>query len=408
MAGLAAARMLAEAGLRVVVLEARERVGGRIESLRDGETVIELGAEFVHGRPPELWALIEEAGIATYERTGDFLGRGADGLHAMEDGDDEDDPLEKLEDFAGPDCSFVDYVTRLGLDDDERRQQIGYVEGFNAADASEASAMALGKQQEAEDAVDGDRSWRVTEGYERLPRFLCERVQAAGGDVVLGATVEAIRWSAGSAEAICRDGRMWHGKSVVVALPLGVLQADAVRFEPEVTDIMQAAARLRMGHACRFTLVLKERLWPERMSFLLTDDALPRVWWTARPHERHTLTGWAGGPQALELLALPPDELQRRAIAAAAAALGVSEDEVRARLQGFHTHNWDADEWSRGAYTWVPVGGLDASAQMCEPVAGTLFFAGEHTDTSGHWGTVHAALRSGLRAGRQVVAAFGR
>jgi predicted flavoprotein YhiN len=56
----------------------------------------------------------------------------------------------------------------------------------------------------------------------------------------------------------------------------------------------------------------------------------------------------------------------------------------------------------------VPVGGLDASARMCEPVAGTLFFAGEHTDTTGHWGTVHAALRSGLRAGRQAIAGCGR
>ncbi len=408
MAGLAAARMIAEAGLRVVVLEARKRVGGRIKTVRDGETVIELGAEFVHGKPPELWDLIDEAGLSTYERTGDFLLRGDAGLHAMEFSDDEDEPLEKLEDFAGPDCSFTSYVDALGLDPNERRQQIAYAEGFNAADANEASAMALGRQQQAEDAVDGDRSWRVTEGYEKLPQFVCERVQAAGGTVILGATVEAIQWSGGSAEVTCRDGRVWPCEKVVVALPLGVLHAGAVRFEPEVTGIMQAAARLRMGHACRFTLVFRQRLWPEQMSFLLTDDVLPRVWWTARPHESRTLTGWSGGPQALDLLGLSQDELKGRAIVAAAAALGISDDEIRTNLQSFHTHNWDADVWSRGAYTWVPVGGLDASARMCEPVTGTLFFAGEHTDTTGHWGTVHAALRSGLRAGRQVVEAFGR
>jgi monoamine oxidase len=191
-------------------------------------------------------------------------------------------------------------------------------------------------------------------------------------------------------------------------LPLGVLQEGAVSFEPAVEEVMQAAASMRMGHACRYTFAFKERLWPERMSFLLTDNSLPRVWWTARPHESHTLTGWAGGPSALELLRLSHDELQRRAIVAVAAALGIPEHEVTARLQSFHTHNWDFDEWSRGAYTWIPVGGLDASARMCEPVAGTLYFAGEHTDTTGHWGTVHAALRSGLRAGLQVVEAFAR
>jgi monoamine oxidase len=408
MAGLAAARTIAEAGMRVVVLEAQDRVGGRIKTMRNGDTVIELGAEFVHGKPPELWDLIDEAGLATYERTGEFLRRGEDGLQAMKDEDDEDDPLETLEEFAGPDCSFAAYVDRLGLDAGERQQQIGYVEGFNAADANEASAMALGRQQQAEDAVDGDRSWRVTEGYDRLPHYLCERVQAAGGNVMLGATVEAVRWSEGSAELTCRDGRVWRSNKVVVTLPLGVLQAGRVRFEPEVTEMMQAAARLRMGHACRFTLVFKQRLWPEGMSFLLTEDQLPRVWWTASPRESHSLTGWAGGPQAVELLGLKPDELRGRAIVAAAAALGVTQEELRANLQGFHTHNWDADEWSRGAYTWVPVGGLDVSARMCEPVGGTLFFAGEHTDTTGHWGTVHAALRSGLRAASQVVAGFGR
>ena len=408
MAGLAAARTIAEAGLRVIVLEAQERVGGRIRTVLDGETVVELGAEFVHGRPPELWDLIAEAGLETYERTGDFLVRSDDGLHTMDDWDDEDDPLEKLKDFTGPDCSFASYVDRLGLQQDERQQQMGYVEGFNAADATEASALALGRQQQAEDAIDGDRSWRVTAGYARLPEFLCERVKAAGGEVVLDAEVMRLKWRKKGAEVTCKDERRWCAKQVVVALPLGVLQANSVHFHPELIGIVAAANRLRMGHACRFTLLFEERLWPEEMSFLMTADSQPRVWWTARPRESRSLTGWAGGPRALELLGLEPEELRQRASVAVAAALGISKAQVEASLQSFHTHDWDADPYSRGAYTWVPVGGLDASAKLCEPLAGTLFFAGEHTDTTGHWGTVHAALRSGLRAGRQVVEGFAR
>jgi monoamine oxidase len=139
------------------------------------------------------------------------------------------------------------------------------------------------------------------------------------------------------------------------------------------------------------------------MSFLLTQDLLPTVWWTSRPEDSHSLTGWVGGPRSLGLLGLSLQDLERRAVEAVAQALEVDEDEVRRELRGFHTHDWDADPWSRGAYTWVPVGGLEASARMCEPVEDTLYFAGEHTDTTGHWGTVHAALRSGLRAARQVV-----
>jgi monoamine oxidase len=86
-----------------------------------------------------------------------------------------------------------------------------------------------------------------------------------------------------------------------------------------------------------------------------------------------------------------------------ASALGLSRAQVEEALVSAHTHDWRGDPHSQGAYSWVPVGGAQTSAEMAEPVEDTLYFAGEHTDTTGHWGTVHAALRSGLRAGRQVV-----
>ena len=101
-AGLAAARALAERGIHPLVLEARDRVGGRIHSLQTGQGFVELGAEFVHGRASELWALIEEAGIETAERDGTMLRAEFDG------GIVEDDPrddatfqtLEELREYA--------------------------------------------------------------------------------------------------------------------------------------------------------------------------------------------------------------------------------------------------------------------------------------------------------------------
>jgi monoamine oxidase len=105
---------------------------------------------------------------------------------------------------------------------------------------------------------------------------------------------------------------------------------------------------------------------------------------------------FGGGPDHL---------LASEAIGAIARALGISIAAVNKALVSTHTHDWLWDEDSLGAYSYVAVGGAEASAEMSEPVEGTLFFAGEHTDTTGHWGTVHAALRSGLRAGRQVVEA---
>lgn len=84
---------------------------------------------------------------------------------------------------------------------------------------------------------------------------------------------------------------------------------------------------------------------------------------------------------------------------------GMAEGAVFDQLLSHHLHNWQKDPLARGAYSWVPVGAVDASAAMTEPVEGTLFFAGEHTDVTGHWGTVHGALDSGLRAARQLLEA---
>jgi monoamine oxidase len=411
MAGLAAARALAEAGLSVTVLEAAERVGGRILTVRDGETVVELGAEFVHGRPPELWTLIEEAGLATYERTGEFLRRESGELvGGDENGQDEaNEALEGLKEFSGSDCSFSEYLDRIGIPEAERREAVGYVEGFNAADAREASAVALARQQKAEDAIEGDRVWRLVEGYDGITEFLRKRVEALGGRILMRATVVRVEWrgerggGARGARILVEDGRVFEGTSCVVTVPLGVLQAGAIAFEPEVSRVMEAAGQMRMGQACRFTMSFGRPLWPESMSFLLTRELLPSVWWTAWPADSRSLTGWVGGPRAAELLGLDAAELRERAMVAAAKALGVEEAVVRAELRGFYAHNWSTDDRSRGAYSWVPVGGLEASAEMCVPVGDVLFFAGEHTDTTGHWGTVHAALGSGLRAARQIL-----
>ena len=367
--------------------------------------MIELGAEFVHGRPRELLALIEEAGLETYERTGDFLHVGEDGLEKFDD-DDEAEAAEGLKGFTGPDCSFMDWVEGQGLSEEEVAAEVGYVEGFNAANAREASAVALGRQQVAEDAIEGARSWRVGEGYDRVPEFLAERVRAAGGVIEFGTRVEAVEWKR---DEVCISWQKQRltSRLAVVALPLGVLQEGWVRFAPEPARVTEAMKRMRMGEARRFTMVFGKRLWPEAMSFLLAREHSPQVWWTAHPAKSLSLTGWVGGPKAREFVGMADEQLKAVAIAAAASALERDVDEVKAELRSFHTYDWASDDAFRGAYSYVAVGGAEASAEMSEPVEGTLFFAGEHTDTTGHWGTVHAALRSGLRAGRQVLEQHG-
>jgi monoamine oxidase len=195
-------------------------------------------------------------------------------------------------------------------------------------------------------------------------------------------------------------------RQCVVTLPLGVLQAGRVRFDPEPKLVMQAAARLAMGSARRVTYLFRERFWVERapeMSFLFADEGLPRVWWTPLPSPVPQLTGWLGGPNALDAGLADDQDFARAGLRSLAKMFGITENELHELLTGWHTHDWQRDPLSLGAYSYAPKGALHASETMTKPVDETLFFAGEHTDTSGHWGTVHGALRSGLRAASQVL-----
>jgi monoamine oxidase len=96
--------------------------------------------------------------------------------------------------------------------------------------------------------------------------------------------------------------------------------------------------------------------------------------------------------------------LAEQALAALARVLHMARAELDARLVGWHVHNWTADPFARGAYSFVRAGGLEAPARLAQPLQGTLFFAGEATDNNGHTGTVHAALAAGQRAARALIA----
>ena len=419
-AGLVAARALSEGGVRVTVVEALDRVGGRLLSrVAAGGDAVELGAEFVHGQPQELWSLLAECGAQTTEREGTLLRADGDGGLIEDDLQDEEvfSPLEALEDFAGEDVSFAEWLAGSDVPEEERPALLGYVEGFNAADAQMIGVRSLGVQQKAEEAIDGDRLWHVRGGYAQLAEYLAGRVKEHGGNVRLHAEVLAVRWNTHSAEVETNQGIL-RAKRCIITLPLGVLQrvnsAGGLRITPEPAAILQAR-RLAMGHAVRFTMVFRERWWEQSralaaeqlraMSFLFTPQHLPPVWWTAHPEPEAapTLTGWVGGPRAKNLEGKSAGELGREACATLAQVFSVDEDLVRASLLETYSHDWSSDPFTRGAYSYVPAGAMDASAAMTEPEAETLFFAGEHTDTTGHWGTVHAALRSGLRAAQQVL-----
>ena len=426
-AGLNAGRLLAEAGRRVAILEARNRIGGRIwtqpVSLGDSPPLlpIELGAEFVHGLPPATWSLIREAGLSTFEMDGSpFWFDGSRLTVSNEQRGTAEGVIEEMTQWAqkqprGSDISFAEYLKGQALDALTARAAGNYVEGFNAADQQRISVAALAKQQAAEDAIDADRLFRLEAGYAAIPNFLAEKFIAAGGALILEAPVKTIVWDRGrvSVHTATPGGELpYRSTRAVITVPLGVLQAQTIEFVPRPTDVLLQANRLRMGAVVRLSLVFKRKFWDPRMSFLFAPSESPPAWWTLVPHEAPLITAWAGGTKAELLLKLitadgDASALCDLSLSTLAKIFALPLSEIRQMLSSWHLHNWQSDEYARGAYSYVQVGALDAPEKMRIPVEDTLFFAGEHTDISGHWGTVHAALAAGSSVADQILSGNG-
>ncbi|HEX5245191.1 MAG TPA: NAD(P)/FAD-dependent oxidoreductase [Tepidisphaeraceae bacterium] len=413
MAGLTAARRLAEAGRPVLVLEARDRVGGRIRTLREEGEILELGAEFIHGRPPELWDLIREAGLETYAVDGDDICRRNGKLKPCDEQGEIFKFLNGLEKWKGADLPFANYPPLHKLPPEKREEVIAYVQSFNAADYRQIGVHALAVQQKAEEETGGKEVFRLRDGYERLPEFLARKVREAGGRIELSRPVERIEWERGQVVVSVRDGgelAQYSAEQLVITLPLALLQQLAVDFQP-VPETLISSSQLAMGPVRRFTVLFRERWWANddriklpKLSFLFADAAMPPVWWTAHPWETRTLTGWIGGPRSAAFDQCTREQVGDIACRQLAEIFSLPLEFLRGQLICCATHDWQTDPWSCGAYSYVPAGALDAVLTLATPVRETLYFAGEHTDVTGHWGTVHAAMRSGERAAKQVMA----
>jgi monoamine oxidase len=424
-AGLAAARSLAEAGKRVVILEATRRIGGRIYTeyvpgREAGPQAVELGAEFVHGLPEMTWNLLREAGLETQELDGSHLYVGPGRLTSGEQfAHDAVAVLEQMTDWLkdqpeGTDETFADYLLRAHIAGPVAAQASSYVEGFNAADHRRIGIAALARQQRAEDAMDADRLFHVRAGYTAVPSYLLEKVRAAGGRLLLDHTVQRIDWDphAVKVSGISAVGAPFElaAKRAVIALPLGVLQARAVQFSPEPAETLHDASRLAFGHVIRTSLLFDSKYWPDDLSFLFAPHELLSTWWTPMPARVPLLTAWAGGPRAVELARRLPSATRPAALLAEALdTLSRIVEVPRARLEtaliSHHAHDWMQDPQHLGAYSYAPAGALDASSKLSQPVSDTLYFAGEHTDVTGNWGTVHGALGTGARVAKQILQA---
>ncbi len=402
-AGLAALRKLHGAGLRVACIEALDRIGGRIYTVHDppSPAAIELGAEFVHGRAPEIFDLIEEAGLPVVERVHE--------IHRPGDATREPDNggmwkvLSAMEEAAerGPDMSFADFAATAPFDNRAKHAATSYVEGFNAARAEIVGIHSLAQDSRAAEAIEGDRAFHLARGYDSVARALIP----AGAELRLNTIAERVAWKRGEATVYLRsaiDGSRdsLTAKRLIVTVSLGVLQGGAIRFDPEPAEAMEAARSLAFGQAMRVTLRFEHPPGSLRPGFLLSDEPVFPTWWSASPEGAPIITGWSAGPKAEILLGQSREAIIARAVESLRRVAGG----VMPSIAAAYFHDWQADPFFRGAYSYAPAGKLAARAALARPVDETLYFAGEAANTSGHGATVHGAIESGRGAARCVIA----
>jgi monoamine oxidase len=398
--GLSCADTLASQGLRVVVLEARDAIGGRIRSYRppDGGPVLELGAQVIHGernplngplpfgvRVPEPLRPrpVHRTAVARVVLGGELsslgtLARGGAPPWAVE---------EQLTAQAGADIPVASWLAAAGLAGD---QLTAAAEWFRQNWAAQPQALsARGVAVARRNDQNGAGEYAFASGYASLTSAL-----AAGLDVRLRWVARTLEWTPGRVELGCDAGPGVTGRAAVITVPPPVVAGDLLRITPMPVTKAAAAAALVTGDGCCMVAVLSRQA-PESAVVFDADGRGGFVSCTA------------GRPEVLVVA---------KAGAAGAVRSGAAADllsrtlpwSAGSRISALHLADWGRDRWSAGAFTYPRVGALWAGPAWAEPVRRTLFFAGEATTAGKLPPTVHGAMGSGLLAARQLLEAWGQ
>jgi monoamine oxidase len=425
-AGLAAARRLVRENLKIILIEARDRLGGRIHTLHTPSfpMPIDLGAEFVHGKTPQRWELIRAGHLLTYE-IAEHHWHFVDGkLQAADDFWEKIDKVLGKMDEKGPEQTFAAFLKTCCPEADKttRDMAIAFIEGFNAARADRISTTALAAEQKAADEIDETHQYRIVGGYAPMLAWM-ESALGGAVDVRLSTIVLEVQWKRGEVVAICETSSggslpSFHAKRAIITLPLPALQKDQVKFSPSLPQKREAARKLEMGPIVKLILNFREAFWEREMIPNAKGDKLPPLtfmhststpvptWWTQFPIKSTVLTGWAGGPKADALSHRKPEEVLAKGLDSIAEMTGFERAEIESLLQAWEIADWQSDPFSGGAYSYVPVKAGDARRDLALPIEDTIFFAGEATHFEGQSGTVAGALATGTRAAEELISSI--
>lgn len=407
-AGISAAKKLQEEGKKVVVLEARERAGGRIHSIELGDDRVDMGASWMNGEEGN--PIAEEAKELNigYERFPVVTPESAyDGVTAKSFpgdvidcyNDDFHEELEQLKEELGPDASMSDasdaFIARKGLTGDEARiarwaiEQFD-VEAFYGGPTNETSLEWFYE----DDGFDGN-DFGFPDGYGQLIEAM-----AQGIDIRLNQPVTQI--SHYSEGVVVQAGEIFQGERVIITVPLGVLKNKQIEFDPVLPQPkLEAIQKLAMGTLEKVVLQFDSVFWPAAgLSYIDEPQGrLPCYMDISAMNKKPTLVVFHGGSQSVELLSKHDDESIKQMIME---RLSYATQQTVPEPIHYKVSRWSSEIYSYGSNVFIPLGAsINDIKELAKPV-GRLYFAGEAT-TSRYYGTTHGAMITGYREAENVL-----
>jgi monoamine oxidase len=411
-AGLSAAKVLREAGKKIVILEARSRIGGRIFTKRQVRFphAIELGAEFIHGLPEKTMDLLPKLNEVVYQVADINHQLKTQSLFCIEKV--WEDVIEVFDAINRnkKDETFAEYLEKSRFHPEKKKMAKLFVEGFNAADSTIVSSHSVKPlAKELED--DGTKMFRFLNGYDCIVSGLASNNKC----IHLNSIVNHVRWKKNLVEISTTAGKKWKAKKLIISVPLGVLKAKPdekgyIQFEPPLLEKEKALEKFEMGSVVKVILIFNKDFWKKwqerepKTNFVRFGPTNPfQVIWNFSPIQAPIITAWAGGPNAKELTEMTNKKVLQKALSSVALAYKMSSNFVKQTLVTHYYHNWAKDPFTRGAYSYPKVGGVIYQKQLAIPEKQTLYFAGESMNLDGQTGTVEAAILSGQEVAEKIL-----
>lgn len=397
-AGLSAARELSKHEYDVIILEATDRLGGRIHTIRNSlfTQPVEKGVEFVHGNLPLTIQLLQEAGIEYHVVRGNMVRIVNGDWETQADFAVGWDELIRKMNLVRQDMTMDAFLKENFSDEkynDLRTSVLRFANGFDLADTSKASVLALREEWMGEE----DEQHRVPGGFDQLINFFEKECLGSGVAVFTSSPVTQINWQKNSVKAITANKMTYDASTVIVTASLGQLQSGrSIIFSPGIDNYFQAAKNIGFGSVVKVMLEFKEAFWERKkkgIGFLVTNEIIP-TWWTQSPSSYPLLTGWAGGPQAWTLESKDDQTILNLALRSLANVFQKPIEELKQLLTASAVVNWKNDPYSKGAYSYDTVESLQAKKLFKTPIEQTIYFAGEAFYEGSSPGTVEAALVS--------------